>query len=556
VTWHIPQLYGRMGDRIAGVEATFELLEETVDDVDEVNALRLMKTQFYVDNLNGDDVDRSALIDKTFAILSTMADTAGDTYARKATAAAAALHFYERHFAAAIDAYRGYLSRWPRSDWAWVAALRIGQAQEALGDWQGAAESYRSAAGDYPTPAPAAVLANTLAARASETLGDFDDALQHYAAAAASFDDDFGPRYSLYRRHTAADDESGGYVSDFVTRADLNERIADLTASSQFPEGVLLESGRRLMTQERWQDARAMLEDLVVNHPTSPLVAEARYLAHRARFERALAIADVASAQSDESSAFEELEALSDEIWDPAVGAARLAVGAIFGKAGLEGRARSTTREALRQWLAGQNAYYERDRPGVPADPALVEDVTAIRNILFRPEGGDFYDNPRGWWNAFDWPQGPPPFFIVDPDLSVKLASGRTTRVRVLEPLPELDNVLFLTDEHLGLLYGILDRLGGTETRPPRAIMETPNQPVGDSVEILALWKQHFPARPGHWGGWVLRTYPTITQIEFHDEERSEATGAVTIGYSGCRVHLEKQDGAWVVVRLSNFWIT
>jgi hypothetical protein len=128
--------------------------------------------------------------------------------------------------------------------------------------------------------------------------------------------------------------------------------------------------------------------------------------------------------------------------------------------------------------------------------------------------------------------------------------------VRVTAPLPGLDNVLFMTAEHRALLAAILDQLGGTETRPPSYVMETPNQPIGPSVEILALWKQFFPARPGHWGGWVLQTYPIVGRILFRDEERSSASVAVGIGYSGCTVHLERTPDGWTVVRLSNFWIT
>lgn len=113
-----------------------------------------------------------------------------------------------------------------------------------------------------------------------------------------------------------------------------------------------------------------------------------------------------------------------------------------------------------------------------------------------------------------------------------------------------------MTAEHRTLLLGILNRLGGTETRPPRYIMKTPNQPIGPSLEILALWKQFFPARPAHWGGWVLQTYPVVVRITFEDEARTRASVAVGIGYSGCTVHLERTDDGWSVVRLSSFWIT
>lgn len=106
------------------------------------------------------------------------------------------------------------------------------------------------------------------------------------------------------------------------------------------------------------------------------------------------------------------------------------------------------------------------------------------------------------------------------------------------------------------MLYEILRRLGGTKTREPRAVMETPNQPIGPSLEILALWKKFFPARQGHWGGWVLRSYPIITRIEFLDEAHTRAAARVTIGYSGCVVVLEKRGDDWIAASLTGFWIT
>ena len=79
---------------------------------------------------------------------------------------------------------------------------------------------------------------------------------------------------------------------------------------------------------------------------------------------------------------------------------------------------------------------------------------------------------------------------------------------------------------------------------------------VGDSMQILSLFGRFFEARPGHWGGWELETYPQVTQIEFVNAERTKANANVTIGYSGATVVLEKVDGKWRAVRLTNRWIT
>ncbi|MGD8330298.1 MAG: tetratricopeptide repeat protein [Acidobacteriota bacterium] len=574
VASRIADLHALQGDRVDGVDAFLAGLEGEITNVE---ALRWLRAVFLLQEARNalaedasDDAgvsthgaaisarDAAAFRERGFMLLEQMERSGSDRWAGKALATAASTLFYERAFEEAADAYQRYLRRWPDSAWAWVATIRLGQSREALGDWDAAAATYRDGARDYAEPAPAAVFANAWAGRAEATQGDFEAAHRYYAAALAAWDDDYGATYRLFTRHAplATSEQAMVDETDSLTRAALDERVAELDAALASPAGPLLESGRRLLERERWEDADAALKRLIREHPDSPAVPEARYLAHRARFEHALAIADIEAPQPDEASAYERFEELAAEPWDPAVGAAGLAVGAILGKAGLEERAAEVTADALQSWLERQAGYYSDNLPAVAADAALVADVAAIRNVLFRPNGGDFYDNPRGRWNAFDWPTEPPPFYTVDPDMRVTLADDREVRVRVTDPLPDLDNVLFMSAEHRALLVGILDRLGGTETRPPRFIMETPNQPIGASVEILALWKRFFPARPGHWGGWVLQTYPIVGRIEFQDEERSRASVAVGLGYSGCTVHLERTDDGWTVVRLSNFWIT
>ena len=58
---------------------------------------------------------------------------------RKALATLASLYFSERDYPHARDNFKKYLAAYPDSAWAWVAALRIGQSDEALGDWKAAA---------------------------------------------------------------------------------------------------------------------------------------------------------------------------------------------------------------------------------------------------------------------------------------------------------------------------------------------------------------------------------------------------------------------------------
>ena len=203
-------------------------------------------------------------------------------------------------------------------------------------------------------------------------------------------------------------------------------------------------------------------------------------------------------------------------------------------------------RLALDEWHAQQ-------RMTKPADP-LAQDVADIQRILFLPTGGSVFG--AGRWNAFDWPSVAPPFAIVNPDVRVKLATNEIVQVAVKQPLSINAKVLFFGDEELALLRATMVRLGGNQRRVPTGVMETPNQPVGASMNILELWRRHFPARPGHWGGWVLETYPIITEIAFVNAARTQAAVAVTIGYSGGTVIMEKERGVWIAKRFTNQWIT
>jgi len=144
----------------------------------------------------------------------------------------------------------------------------------------------------------------------------------------------------------------------------------------------------------------------------------------------------------------------------------------------------------------------------------------------------------------------------VRADVAVKTSDGQSVRHIVYQRFPDLDHVLLLKSDELALLARLLPTIGGTKRRAWTQVMETPNQPVGDSMQILALFGRFFEARPGHWGGWELKTYPHVPQIEFVNAERTKANASVTIGYSGATVVLEKVEGKWRALRLTNHWIT
>lgn len=308
----------------------------------------------------------------------------------------------------------------------------------------------------------------------------------------------------------------------------------------------MLERGRTLLARGRHDEALAELQRLAAQHPRSPAAVRGRELAHHARLERALQAAAVDRPDRDEARALKELEALAREPHDFAVTAAKIARASLLLKRAEAAEAETSLTDALKEWHASQ-------RMTKPAN-GLEDDVAEIRRVVFLPQGGEIYATAR--WNAFTWPARSPAFTVVNSDILVKLHDGGTTRVTLVQTFPRAERVLFFDTSQIALLEKMIVTLGGTKRREPRQIMETPNQPVGDSMQILGLWNKLFPARPGHWGGWELETYPVITEIQFTDAERTRASARVTFGYSGDTVELEKKAGKWIARRLSNQWIT
>src|SRR5262249_23218169 len=111
-------------------------------------------------------------------------------------------------------------------------------------------------------------------------------------------------------------------------------------------------------------------------------------------------------------------------------------------------------------------------------------------------------------------------------------------------------------DQQLVILTQVMTKLGGAKVRPWNDPRDTPNRPIGTALGVLAFWNRFFPARGGHWGGWVLETYPQIDEISFTDAARTRAEAKVTIGYAGCTVVLEKRGGDWKALALKDEWIT
>jgi len=313
----------------------------------------------------------------------------------------------------------------------------------------------------------------------------------------------------------------------------------------------------RLLARARWQldqnqftEAINTLTTFLKQEPGSPALTEARLLIHRAQLEVALDLAAVEGAHYDPAKALAALNAITKEPFDSFVAIAAVAEAALKLTQGQSSEAEALMGKTLDLWVTAQ-----RDLTRQPPISSIDADVAEIRQVVFRPLG-DLPIYRGSSWNAFNFPAALPRFIVVRADVQVKTSDGQVGRHTVYQRFPDLDNVLLLKSDELSLLARLLPTIGGTKRRAPTQIMETPNQPVGDSMQILSLFGRFFEARPGHWGGWVLETYPQVTQIEFVNAERTKANANVTIGYSGATVVLEKVDGKWRAVRLTNQWIT
>jgi tetratricopeptide (TPR) repeat protein len=540
----LADLYAVRGDEAAAMAHAFDDLERAVPNRTAVRYLRALYAGRVTSQ--GSAVERAARIEASNTLLREVASDGDGVYRQKALATLGSQQFALRDYTHATRTFREYLSTYPQSAWAWLAAIRLGQSQAALGDQVAARDTFRLAAATYTSVPMAATLASGLAARANEALGKFSEALADLRRAAAAWDESYGPTYAL----PAPDRPSGGLVPSAETfdRDDLASRVATLTASLAEPGGADLERGRWQVEQGHWTDARTTLERVISAHGRSRVAAEARTLAHRARFEQALAMADVASATPNESAAMTALASLAREPSDFYVLVSKIARAFLLWKAGQAAPARALIRQALDQWRTAQPTA----RP--PAEQSLDADVVAIRNVVFRPLGGGVYGLQR--WNAFTWPAALPAYLVVSPVIDVRDASGHITRVTTYQRFPGLDSVLFFDADQIACLTKTLDKLGGTRKRQPRTVMETPNQPVGPSLDLVDLLGTFFEARPGHWAGWELLTYPQITRVDFLDTARTKATARVTIGYAGATVVLEKTDGVWTATALTDRWVT
>jgi tetratricopeptide (TPR) repeat protein len=543
-------LFQLKGDRIGGIERFLESLEKTAPDP---GMVQLFRAQYYArQSTAGPEPEREAMAAKAQASLTALVSSNRGIASRYGLAFAAAFDYYRRDCARALPEFQQYVARYPSSPWAPIAALRIGECYEQMNDWPKASAAYTRAATLFPNDAFARVLGGVFASRTLDAEGKFDESLAAAKRALDSWDADYGYEYSIQSFQAPPKGVTTGPVVNRlrVTRDALAGRVSTLERDLRQTGGRLLARGRWQLEQNQFAEAIQTLTTFIKQGPGSPLLTEVRSLLHRAQLESALDLAAVEGGHYDRAKATAALDSIIKEPFDSYVATAALAKAALLATEGNSSEAEKLMGATLDSWLTSQ-----RDLTARPPAPGIDADVAEIRQVVFRPLGDLTFYGGTGW-NAFSFPATLPRFLVVRPDIQVRTSDGEVSRRVVYQRFPDLDHTLMLPTEELSLLARLMPTIGGTKRRTPNYVMEVPNQPVGDSIEILKLFGKFFPARAGHWGGWELETYPQITQIEFVNAERTKANAAVTIGYSGATVVLEKIDGKWRAVKLTNQWIT
>lgn len=167
------------------------------------------------------DAPKPSMCLKARTALAALAEQGQGRYARLAHAELAAELFLEREYAQARTQYLSYVDRYPRADWAWMAALRAGQCSERVGERRRARDEYRRAAEQHAGNPVARVLGLTYAARISEAIGARTEALAGYRAARSAWNRDYGLSYTLNSPFIPVDPWK-------VNRRELDRRIAEL----------------------------------------------------------------------------------------------------------------------------------------------------------------------------------------------------------------------------------------------------------------------------------------------------------------------------------------
>ena len=539
----IPRLLERNGGN-RDIEPLLDRLEREVSDR---AAARYLRAAIYIEWLRDERlaIDRSAVYQNAVAALRTLHAAGTGPVNGRALATLASLYFSEREYALARDTFSQYLAHYPRTTWAWLAALRLGQSHEALGDYDAAAQAYSAAATTYAAVPFARALGHAYAAEMWQRLDRFDRALAEQRAALAGWDPDYGLTYTLAEFHPRTPDGWGALVRS-VVREDVADDAERLQRSLQRRGGSLLERGRWLVLQGAFREALEPLRNVLAGRGSPEIASAARDWNRRARVGIALQFAAADNPARNVDEARKELATAATGTYEFGVFMADVARASILWQNGSSQDAESAMRAATDRWALSQRELRDRPRTDLPRD------VAAIRELILRPPANTALD---GFARSALGSQRKGPFLVVDPDVRVRFADQTIGRITVYQSFPGSEHVLFLTNEQRSALSGIVTALDGRQYQARVAAGGAmPGTSNGGRPAVRPFWDRFFPETM--WRQTPGEAAPAIAELEFINAERTRAAARIWADNHGATVMLEKVDGRWRVVQLADFSIS
>jgi TolA-binding protein len=501
-------------------------VERMLSDLEGLDAPRAhyLRGAFYTDRLRTAPASEHAgLLQKAHQALTAASASGAGVYARRASATLASLDYEEGDFDSARARFGAYLSAFPSTTYAWVAAIRLGQCEQLLGDVDAAAAAFRDAATRYGGVSVAREVAGAYAGWANEMRSRFQDAVVDYERALAQWGDlRRSARMEVYRAKGAA----SRWTFVEVSGAALDARVSELRASLRFPEGAALERGRSALNDGRLADAVSLFDRFLVDYPQSSLAGDARRLSHRARLREAVDLARPSNAGSDAAAAVTRLAALARETADDITPIAQVVRATIVASQGDEGAAASLVTAVLRDWQRQQQTATRAS--SLAAD--IARDVAAIRTQVF--DGS----TSEPWRASFEWRPSTARYQVINPHIVVALAGGVPRRETVY-PASTPENTLFLPSEQMSLLVESMNAL-----TLPRNLLE--------------FITGYLPVDQGMIGGLsAIASIPNVLSVTFTDEARTRAEVGIRTWSSGGTLRMEKQQDVWRVTGVAGAYV-
>lgn len=439
----------------------------------------------------------------------------------------------------ALKRFRELEARYPHAETAWVAAMRVAQLTQGVGDASAAADLFVRVRTVYGHKPGVSALAGYYEARAYEAQARWADALVAYRACRATWPVG-APRVWRgldWRHYYASNQFIWSQWPASHSRDDVEARIATLAEAVVYGWRLDAERASWLVEHGRPGEAAVALKRALRKTNVDGARKDIRLILHRAEFDKATASLSMDGALTRHG--VRSLKRLCEEPMDEWVGVACAVQASVVAVAGREREARAALHRTLSAWAASQ-----RPPGGAPQSTPLasVDDVTRdaleVRDLVFAVSRTDEQLAADASRNRSA------PFVLMPGYLSVT-TSGTDAPILVASrpPAGPWEAIHLSGDGALGL-WGSVERLSGCADGPR-------------SKRLDALWNGAVGFAPWYCSlGWSGYTRPLISSVEFMNPERTRAHVVVSAHLTGGGGEsiVEKVSGVWTVTGTGSVW--